>query len=328
MGHTSRISRMGKRRNQLGGNSHQRSIACAKENPSPISSAEELQKTKTMQEIAFSWPVVSAVALLVIGSGLAVLSMSPPEAKIAIILFSIGFPLLLIKLCVWIAFERSEPFSEKALFVGLVCAASGVLWYSCVALANSKAPHNGPQVLIFDAMAVGVGNMPERKSVINTWDRKAWDEEHYSDVRLNIQNNSHFRLQNVDLTLTVKGDTADSTTYVMAAIDQLSQIPGVEFPKPQAPEIKLRLRGTDNNLYNFPIPPLGTGWGTLPVPTLKMFVPKLLNEERLKLIIGAAATINPSKRVPKWIEISGSYDVISDRTTQRTELNQSVEVTP
>jgi hypothetical protein len=321
---------MGKRHKQSGGNSHQRSIARAKENPSPLSSAGESQKTKTILEIAFGWPVVSAVALLAIASGLAVLSMSPPETKIAVVLFSIGFPLLLIKLFVWIAFERSEPFLEKALFVGLVCAASGVLWYACVALANSKAPHNGPQVLMFDAMEVGIGNMPERKSVTNTWDGKAWDDEHYSDVRLDIQNNSRFRLQNIDLTLTVKGDTADSTKYVMAAIDQLSQIPGVEFPKPQGPEVKLRLRGTDNNLYNLPLPLPGAllGWGTLPVRTLKMFVPKLLNGEQLKLIIGTSPKVTPPKKAPKWIEVSGSYDVLSEGTTQRTMLSQVVEVKP
>jgi hypothetical protein len=322
---------MGKRHKQLGGNAHQRNVARAKGDQSPpLPVLVDSQKTKTMLEIAFGWPVVSTVALLAIASGVAVLSMSPPETKIAVVLFSIGFPLLLMKLCAWIAFERPEPFTEKALFIGLVCAASGVLWFACIALANSKAPRNGPQVLIFDSMAVNILNMPERKSVTHTWDGKAWDEEQYSDVRLDIQNNSRFRVQTLDLTLTVKGDAADSTQYVIAAIDQLTQIPGVEFPRPQAPQFKLKLLGKDNNLYNLPFPSLGAfpGWGTLPVPSLKMFVPKLLNEEQLKLIIGSSATVAPPKRAPKWIEISGSYDVISGGTTQRTTLSQPVEVKP
>lgn len=329
---TGRVTRMGKRHKQLGGNSHQRSVARAMgETGTPMPAAAVVsQKTKTMLEIAFSWPVISTVAILITASGLGVLSMSPPETKIASVLFSIGFPLLLIKLCVWIAFERSESFPEKAFFIGLVCAASGVLWFACVAFANSKVPHNGPQVLTFDVMAVGILNMPERKSVTHTWDGKLWDEEHYSDVRLNIHNTSRSRVQNIDVTLTVKADAADPTQYVMAAIDQLSQIPGVEFPRPQAPEFKLRLRGKDNNLYNLPFPPPNTfpGWGTLPVPSLKVFVPKLLDGEQLKLIIGASTTTAPLKRTPKQIEISGSYDVIGEGTTQRTTLNQSVEVKP
>lgn len=322
---------MGKRHKQLGGNSRQRKIARSKEEPrQPLPIPEEPRKAKTMLEIVFGWPVVSTVAVLIIASGLAVLSMSPPETKIAVAMFSIGFPMLLIKLCVWIAFERSEPFPDKALFIGLVCAASGVLWYACIAFANSKVPHNGPQVLIFDAMAVGIGNMPERKSVTHTWNGKAWDEEHYFDVRLDIEDNSRFRVHNLDVTLTAKGGAADSTQYVMTAIDQLTQIPGVEFPKPQAPEFNLRLRGKDNNLYNLPFPPPNTfpGWGTLPVSTLKMFAPKLLDGEKLKLIIGTSAVGAPLKRAPKWIEITGSYEVIGDGNTQRTKLSQLVEVKP
>jgi hypothetical protein len=64
------------------------------------------------------------------------------------------------------------------------------------------------------------------------------------------------------------------------------------------------------------------------MPSLKVFVPKLLNGEQLKLIIGASTTVAPLKRAPKWIEISGSYDVIGEGTTQRTTLSQPVEVKP
>jgi hypothetical protein len=236
----------------------------------------------------------------------------------------------LIKLCAWIAIERSETFPEKALFIGLVCAISGILWFACFVFANSKAPHNGLQVLTFNAMVVGIGNMPERKAVTHTWDGKAWDEENYSDLRLDIQNKSHSRVQDLDLTVTVKGDASDPTQYVMTAIGQLSQIPGVEYPKPQAPEVTLQLRGKDNKLYNLPFPPPDAfpGWGTLPVPSLKVFVPKLFNGEQLKLIIGASTTSVPLKRAPKRLEISGSYEVISEGAIQRTTLSESVEVKP
>lgn len=281
-----------------------------------------------MLEIAFSWSVVSAVALLAIASGVGVLSMTPPETRIATILFSIGFPLLLVKLCTWMAFERSDPFTQKAFFIGLVSAASGVLWFACIVLSNSKVPQNGPQLLSFDAMAVGVGNMPERKLVTHTWDGKGWNEEHYSDVRLTIDNSSDYRIENLDLVISMPSTKDNANRSLIAAIDQLSHIAGIEFPKPQSQDMTVRLKGQDGNTYNLPLnmdASIPNGW-VLPRPFMKLFAPRLLSAEKLKLIMGIVRASGSGKIVPKTLQISGTYDVVNSTNTRRTTINQAVEV--
>jgi hypothetical protein len=280
-----------------------------------------------MLEIAFSWPVVYAFSGLLIGSGVAVLSMTPPETKIAVYLFSVGFPLLLVKLCAWAAFERTDSFTQKAVFIGLVCAASGVLWYACVALANSKIPHNGPKVLDFKSMLVNVTNMPETKSIAHSVADKGWDDARYSDVRLAIDNRSGGRVENIDLTISTltKGDHDKGS--LISAIDQLSSIPGVEFPPPKAPELVVRFKTEDGSGVNLPINPgRGAGDWLVPVPEVKLFAPKLLRGENMRLILGIVPADGSGRVAPESLLIIGTYDVVSGANMQRTTVSQIVKV--
>ena len=83
--------------------------------------------------------------------------------------------------------------------------------------------------LSFRAFWVGVGNMPERSQVTNTWNGKPWDENDYADVRLTITSTADLALQDVDLDISVAKE--DPKTGI-AGIAQLTNISGVEFHKP------------------------------------------------------------------------------------------------
>lgn len=289
------------------------------------------KNSNSMLGIAFSWHVVAPIGLSLIGLGFGVLSMTPPENKIAIRLMTIGFALLAFKLSAWVAFERPEATLQKAFLIALICAASGWLWYVSIAFAQSKGGYVGPDLLTFDALSVGVGGMPERQSVSNIWDSKPWNEELYSDVRLTIGNNPKYRTENLDLTITLPGKDTDPQRQLIAAIDQLSRIGGVEFPKPQSPETNVLMKGQDGNTYNMPFsfdtfsPNPKTGWW-LPTPSHKVFVPKLFNGEKLKLILGTILDGSREKIAPKFIQLSGTYEIVTERDKQRISLDRTIEV--
>jgi len=136
-------------------------------------------KTKSMWSFVFSWPVIAFIGGAVIAIGFGVLSMNPPESKIAISLFSVGYSLLLFKLCAWIAFERSESSPEKALFIGIVCASAGVLWYASIAFAAGKIPqskaYQGPRIAVqlLPGLSVHSKDVRATGAVITIWNARA-----------------------------------------------------------------------------------------------------------------------------------------------------------
>ncbi len=321
---------MGRRHKQSGGNSHQRSIdrATGDHNPPPQISKENPKK-RSIPEIAFSWPAVTFLAGSFIGIGFNGLSMSPPETKIAAHLFSIGFPLLLIKLCTFAAFEIPGTRLQKIAIIATACVATGGAWYKSVAFADSKIPRNGPEVLAFDSLIASLGNMPERKSASNTWDGKPWNDDVYTDVRLTIENKSNYRVENVDLTVATPGEDSDPNRILIGAIDQVTHLPGVEFPKPPPVDMNLRLRGKDNEVYNFPVGSdtiLPTGWGALPRPAVKVFMSKLVEQQKAKLIIGTLSAGAPRKVAPRHLKISGTYDVVESERRERTTISRVIDV--
>lgn len=86
-------------------------------------------RNKSMWNFIVSWPVVAIVGPAIILLGFGVLSMSPPQIKFAQACFAVGYLIILAKLAWWAAFERTEPEWERALFIGLLFAATGILWF-------------------------------------------------------------------------------------------------------------------------------------------------------------------------------------------------------
>jgi hypothetical protein len=270
-----------------------------------------------MLEIAFGWGVISVVAGLLIAAGLSVLSMNPPETQIANILFSVGFLLLLIKLCAWEAFERSDPFAQRALFIGFVCAAGGVLWFACITLANSKVRTNGPQVLTFDAVDINI-SYPEG----DNFGGIEWKPD-YRDTRLTIKNTSDKPIQNINLTAQI----IDDENSVLWDMGQVSTIPGVEFRPPEIPELRLQLQGKDGSTsvvtsndmfaqanHGKKMPSVGKQYG--------VFCPRLFPDLPLRL---ALATGPKEKRIEK-IKVFGTYELMPSEGSQPVKVSEIVSV--
>ena len=90
-----------------------------------------------------SWPVVAIAGPAIILLGFGVLSMSPPRVNFAQTCFAVGYLIILTKLAWWVAFERTEPEWERAIFVGLIFMGAGVLWFG----SNMFAVRTKPPVL-------------------------------------------------------------------------------------------------------------------------------------------------------------------------------------
>jgi hypothetical protein len=93
---------------------------------------------RSMWSFIFSWPVVAVVGPGLVFLGFGVLSMTPPEVEFAQACFAIGYLVILLKIAWWITFELTEPLWQRAVFIILVFAAVGVLWFSSTAFAWSK----------------------------------------------------------------------------------------------------------------------------------------------------------------------------------------------
>lgn len=293
------------------------------------SQQENTFQQKSIGRTLWSWPVIGTLVILAIGTGgVGVLSMTPPETTVAVCAFSIGFALLLVRLFAWIALETSDPTSHKTAFVIGALILTGLACYLCIAFALSKAPHNGPQVLSFDSL-VAIENMPETRAVKNTWDGKPWNHDLYADVRLTMENKSDYRLENIDLSIATPGEDNDPFRVVMAAIDQTTNLPGIEFPPPPGLDTNIRLRG-QGGIVNIPINPLAGltgGWKSLPVPSVKLYASKIMERQRLELILATYFGGTGKKLAPKQLRISGTYDVVlKSGNKQSTTLNSIVDV--
>ena len=125
---------------------------------------------------------------------------------------------------------RSWPSSAKHS-----CALLSVLFVFAFGgsqvLTQWREEHLLASAISFRAMAVGIGNMPERKKLTETWDGKPWDEDHYEDVRLSIDNNLALPLEQLDLSVSVTEGDKDMR---IAAIGELNGVNGVQFRVPQA----------------------------------------------------------------------------------------------
>lgn len=85
-----------------------------------------------------SWPTVLVASNLLVALGFGVLSMSPPEVKVAIGFFTAGYLIIVAKIATWAIFEITGRIWEKGCFVLLIFIAGGLLWFFSSMFALSK----------------------------------------------------------------------------------------------------------------------------------------------------------------------------------------------
>jgi hypothetical protein len=180
----------------------------------------------------------------------------------------------------------------------------------CILVAWHFWPRNGPSILSFDALYVGVGNMPERTSdSVKTWNGRPWEEDSTADIRLHIRNGGGVRIEKLDLTVTGERDQTADNPEVVKAWRQLSEVAGVEFyPSQLIQGITLRLRSRDGkSSSNLPLSP------RLPPRSITVWAPNLLENEQIELILGTSE--NEKGEAPNWMKVDGSYQVESHPIT-------------
>jgi hypothetical protein len=91
-----------------------------------------------MWQHLYGWTAIWLVVPLLIGIGIGVLSMSPPEPRIAQACFTVALGILLTKLSWWLIAERNEPMWQRAMFIAVIFGASGALWFAGWMLADSR----------------------------------------------------------------------------------------------------------------------------------------------------------------------------------------------
>ena len=271
----------------------------------------------SMWSFIFSWSVITFVAGLIIAIGFGVLSMTPPESRIAIVLFSIGFSLLLFKLCAWIAFERSESNLEKALFIGIVCAAAGVLWYASVAFAGSKLPSTVSH-LRFDALPTNIGYVDNFQIAGVVW------KKGYADVRITIKSEYQYPMVNVNITMI---PTDPKVWFVGLA--QTSAVSGVEFHKSPlpVPAPNIQINGDDGVVGNI-TPMLDEALEKVfgPLATeYRVSCPRLESGESIKI---TAIMLNRRNLgvAPDRFKLTGSYETAPSEGSIRIPIDQEVEI--
>ena len=91
-----------------------------------------------MWNYLYGWSAVWISVPILVGTGIGVLSMTPPEPRIAQVCFTIALAILLSKLSWWVIAERTESLSERAIFIAIIYGATGALWFSGWMLTESR----------------------------------------------------------------------------------------------------------------------------------------------------------------------------------------------
>jgi hypothetical protein len=97
---------------------------------SEIDPSERARRIKSMWNYLFAWPTVGIVVAILIGTGVGVLSMSPPKPTTAQWCFSAALAMLLVRFSWWIVVERQDPVWQRCILIALIYGSSGVLWFA------------------------------------------------------------------------------------------------------------------------------------------------------------------------------------------------------
>jgi len=89
-----------------------------------------------MLETLLGWAVLSAVILLLIGTGFSVMSRSPPEFSAARLCFSAAYLLFAVRLGWWGVMEQAE--GASVITSSLLVAGLGVLWMVTMSWVDTR----------------------------------------------------------------------------------------------------------------------------------------------------------------------------------------------
>jgi len=256
---------------------------------------------------------------------LALYGAAGKPGRIGIILLSCGIAVCLIYAFSGWAWARRLGVAERIgrAFVLLVGCCGVAAWYGWQFWPSPPAQtsDDSSHAVGFQALDTEIGNLPERQKVSLTWNGKRWDEQQYSDVRLTINNNLDYQIQNSDLAISAM----DGEEHLgIAGIGQLSDVSGVEFHPPLTQWPQLRLRGKDGKDYVFDATDmLGNKW--LPAREFRIFCPRLLPNEPLRLII-ATVRDNGNKKPATSLHIKGTYETAQSEGSMRRKLDQTIVI--
>ncbi len=91
-----------------------------------------------MLQAILGWPVLGAIVLLLVATGFAVLSMTPPRYRIAEVCYCIAALILLVKFGWWAVVTQSQRV-ERALVSFVVFGVVGLLWVEAMRWVESMA---------------------------------------------------------------------------------------------------------------------------------------------------------------------------------------------
>jgi hypothetical protein len=289
-----------------------------------LSAAKDMVIHKPKNNIwgaAFNATASTLGLVLITTGGAGVLSMNPPEVRLAHVCFSLGFAIIAIRVVFWVVQNLHGSADQRALLVGVVWLLLGVACFYCINFASSRSPVTLD--LKFDSITTTLGDPKDREFAL-TWDKKPWNEHDYSDVRLRISAPAT-KILNLDLHLRLIGEhDAEGSFYGISAIGQITDIPGIQFIPPQLPELDIPMRGSDHEDYIAPIN-FGKGLTGLPTTSIRIVIPQLLDGQHLTLVIGTSyddAVKGRSSKVPPYIEVSGTGDALIDGSTRQGFIRQ------
>ena len=83
------------------------------------------------------WQVVSAIVLTLVGVGVGVMSMSPPEYQVAKVCFAIAGPMLVVKVGMWLVTLASPP-QQRMIVAFLLFGLIGLAWVEAYRWVESR----------------------------------------------------------------------------------------------------------------------------------------------------------------------------------------------
>ena len=243
--------------------------------------------------------------------------MSPPEIKVAQGCFGAGYFIILAKIAWWVAFERTDPTFQRALFTALLFAATGVLWFASSTFAASKSSLQDMEMLSVNALATNITYPKGTKVGDIEW------MDGFIDVRLTIEDISDSPIQNVNLTVEVLDENG-----ALFAMGQMGGIPGVEFHPPELPDIGIQLIGKDGQTSTVTARDLfamAAQGKTMPSmgKQYKLFCPRLIPKAPLRLVV---ATGDDKGELTNNLRIFGTYETMPSEGSRLVKIDKTAHV--
>ena len=262
-------------------------------------------------ETLFRWEVLSAIVpgvFIAIGLGMLGVDWFPHHLLISQICFAMAAVLIITKTIghAWVSKER---LLSKIVFCSVLCGAT-LFGEICVAMAIQAHAKFRPSISLSAFVSIGHQKGANVGGI-------TWGDERFQDIRLLVGNMSQYSVQNIDLTVRVLDNSED----VFVGMGQLSDIPGVQFNGPKAPDMIVQTDHTNISsrdtwaMSSSPFP-----WGY----SWNVFCPRLPREGELRLVV--AAIHKQDFAPPKNLRVVGSFEVVSSEGIKVVSVDKTLSV--